>query len=164
MTDDDDVRVLPLPPPRTVEGLTFTHGWTDENAGAVYAILAEHDPLMEGDKGIRDVPPEERLVTVAWTDGTPVAFLAGRKLGEEFALCSFFRGLVQWHGHYRVGLALWGQWLAQVKTAGLRTVVIGINQEDPQDYRRRVERFVKLAGFLQYADDPRTIWYRLEVA
>jgi hypothetical protein len=162
----DTLRVLPEPPPRPAmaAGLTFTSGWTDTNAGAVYAILADHDPLGEGDTGLRDVPDDARLVVVAWTDGEPVAFLAGRKLAGGLALCSFFRGLQQWHGKYRVGLALWSQWLALMREHAIRTVVIGIDQADPPDYRRRVERFARLAGFVPYAEDPRTTWHRLEVA
>lgn len=160
----DAVRVLPVPPPQdAAHGLAFTSGWTPENADAVAAILAEHDPLGEGDAALREVPASERLVVVAWTDGTPVGFLAGRSLPGSIALCAYFRGLRQWHGKYRVGLALWSQWLALVRAAQLSTIVIGIEQADPLEYRRRVERFVRLAGFVQYAATDDTHWYRLEV-
>ena len=160
----DEARVLPMPPPRSSDGLIFTTGWTDENALAVSIILLEHDPLKEGDAALREAPPEDRLVVVAWTDGQPVAFLAGRKLNGHLALCSYFRGHGQWHGKYRVGLALWAQWLSLVREAQVRTVVIGIDALDPPDYRRRVERFARLAGFTPYSWDPTTTWYRLEVA
>lgn len=160
----DEARVLPVPPPLDLtKGLSFTSGWTPENAEAVAAILAEHDPLKEGGAAIHDTPEAERLVVVAWADGEPVGFLAGRSLPGRIALCSYFRGLRQWHGKYRVGLALWSQWLAVCRAAQLSTIVIGIDQLDPLDYRRRVERFVRLAGFVQYAATDDTHWYRLEV-
>lgn len=160
-----EAHVLPMPPPPPLDhGLVFTRGWTDENAVAVTAILADHDPLSEGDVAIRETPPDDRLVVVAWTDGQPVAFLAGRRIvGTEIALCSYFRGMSQWHGRYRVGLALWSQWLALCRHEGLTTIVIGIDQRDPSEYRHRVERFVRLAGFTQYEESGGVTWHRLEV-
>jgi hypothetical protein len=70
----------------------------------------------------------------------------------------------QWHGRYRVGLALWSQWLALCRAEGLTTIVIGIDGADPSEYRHRVERFVRLAGFTQYAASGGVTWHRLEVA
>lgn len=166
MRPDEEVRVLPMPPPTDLaRGLVFTTGWNDPNATAIAQILADHDPLHEGDAALMEAPPPDRLVVVAWTDGEPVAFLAGRRVvGTNIALCSYFRGHRQWHGKYRVGLALWSQWLALCRATALDTIVIGIDATDPPDYRRRVERFVRLAGFTQYERDRHTDWYRLEVA
>jgi len=162
----EEARLLPVPPPLSPDvGLVFTTGWTAPNAQAVAEILAVHDPLREGDAAIRDTPEADRLVVVAWTDGQPMAFLAGRRIeGTNLALCSYFRGHRQWHGKYRVGLALWSQWLALCRVHDLETIVIGIDKNDPLDYRRRVERFVRLAGFRRYEETPDTTWYRLEVA
>ena len=162
-----ETHVLPMPPPPSLDhGLVFTTGWTDGHG--VCRPAASSRTTIRSMKATPRSWTRRRTERLSWSRppmaGRSRSSRAGRSSAPTWPCAATSAGLRQWHGKYRVGLALWAQWLSLCRAEKLHTIVIGIDRRDPSEYRHRVERFARLAGFTQYDASGGTTWHRLEVA